>query len=339
MSQFDQCIILFGGSSEERRVSVASAQNLSQKIPEATLWFWSQTGHIYIMNQTELSLHNDAFIQEFIPNGSPAFNSLEDSIEAMKNKIVIIGLHGTEGEDGTLQSLLEKHHIHFTGSDSISSKLAFDKRETKKRASLNGLSTVADLALNTFDQTEEESLNHFFKEHKKIVLKPLSNGSSVGLYIIETSDQLNSAISELRSKPMAYMAEAFITGREITVGVWQKNKTESIALPCSEVRLIPGGQFDYQGKYLGKGVEELTPAPLTEDETNSCQNLALKLHQILGCRGYSRTDMILTTHGPVLLEINTLPGLTKASFIPQQLAAIQVDLRSFFETQIQFKTE
>jgi D-alanine-D-alanine ligase len=334
VSQFDHCIILFGGSSEERRVSVATAINLSQKIPEAALWFWSQTGQIFIITQTELSQHSDAFTKEFTPSSSPAFNSLDESLGSMKDKVIIIGLHGTEGEDGTLQSLLEKNHIRFTGSDSISSQLAFDKRETKKRAALNGLSTVADLALNSFDQTEQDSLKQFYKEHKKIVLKPLSNGSSVGLYIIETSDQLNTAINEIRSRPMAYMAEAFIAGREITVGVWQKNKTECTSLPCSEVRLIPGGQFDYQGKYLGKGVEELTPAPLSETETKACQSLALKLHQIIGCRGYSRTDMILTGNGPVLLEINTLPGLTKASFIPQQLAAIQVDLRSFFETQI-----
>lgn len=321
-------------SSEERRVSVATAINLSQKIPEATLWFWSQSGQIFIVTQTELSQHNDPFTKEFTPASTAAFSSLEESLSSMRNKSIIIGLHGTEGEDGRLQSLLEKNSIRFTGSDSISSQLAFDKRETKIRAASNGLSTVADLALNTFDKTEQDSLNQFYKEHKKVVLKPLSNGSSVGLYIIETSDQLNQAINEIRTRPMAYMAEAFIEGREITVGVWQKNKNECIALPCSEVRLIPGGQFDYQGKYLGKGVEELTPAPLTERETEACQGLALKLHTILGCRGYSRTDMILTENGPVLLEINTLPGLTKASFIPQQLAAIQIDLRSFFETLI-----
>jgi D-alanine-D-alanine ligase len=336
VSQFDHCIILFGGSSEERRVSVATAINLSQKIPEATLWFWSQTGQIFIITQTELSQHSDAFTKEFTPASSSAFTSLKESLSSIKNKVIIIGLHGTEGEDGALQSLLEKNQIRFTGSDSISSQLAFDKRETKKRAALSGLSTVEDLALNTFDQSEQDSLDRFYNEHKKIVLKPLSNGSSVGLYIIETLDQLSKAIKEIRSRPMAYMAEAFIAGREITVGVWQKNKSECIALPCSEVRLIPGGQFDYQGKYLGKGVEELTPAPLRERETKACQDLALKLHKILGCRGYSRTDMILTKNGPVLLEINTLPGLTKASFIPQQLAAIQVDLRFFFETQILF---
>lgn len=334
MSQFNHCIILFGGSSEERKVSAASAQNLSQKIPEATLWFWSQTGEIHIVTQAELCQHSEAFTKEFSPTSSPAFSSLKESLDSMKNKVIIIGLHGTEGEDGTLQSLLEKNQINFTGSDSISSQLAFDKRETKKRAASNGLSTVADLPLNTFDHSEREALERFYQEHKKIVLKPLSNGSSFGLYIIEALDELNKAIKEISIRPMAYMAEAFVQGREITVGVWDQEKEKCIPLPCSEVRLIPGGRFDYQGKYLGQGVEELTPAPLSESETRSCQDLALKLHKILGCRGYSRTDMILTENGPVLLEINTLPGLTKASFIPQQLKAIQVDLRSFFETQI-----
>ena len=338
MNNFNNCIILFGGSSEERMVSVASAQNLSTMIPEAALWFWSQEGKIFEISQTELSEHNNAFVTQFVPKSEAKFSSLNSSLGAMKEKTIIISLHGPEGEDGTLQELLEESKIKFTGSNSKSSKLAFDKRATKKLAASNGLAVVTDLALNLFDAGEIEDLNAFLLQHKKIVLKPLANGSSVGLYIISNQEELNSAISAIKAKEIiSYMAEPFITGREITVGVWQKNYHKTIALPCSEVKVLQGGQFDYQGKYLGKGIEELTPAPLTEEETKACQELALKLHFLIGCKGYSRTDMILTENGPIILEINTLPGLTKASFIPQQLLAIKTDLKTFFTSQISLK--
>jgi D-alanine-D-alanine ligase len=335
VNTFNDCIILFGGSSEERMVSVASAQNLSKTIPEAALWFWSKDDKVFVVSQDDLSSHENAFVKEFTPAKAPLFSSLKSSLDAMKGKTIIISLHGTEGEDGTLQALLEQHQIKYTGSNAKASKLAFDKRGTKKLALSNNLPVVSDLALNNFQETEISELQAFFNKHKKIVLKPLANGSSVGLFIITDQAQLDSAISKIMEKSVIpYMAEPFITGREITVGVWQKNFHKTIPLPCSEVRVTQGGQFDYQGKYLGQGVEEVTPAQLTEKETLACQELALKLHFVIGCKGYSRTDMILTEEGPILLEINTLPGLTKASFIPQQLAAIKVDLRSFFEAQL-----
>lgn len=338
MSNFDNCIILFGGSSEERLVSVASAQNLSTAIPEAKLWFWSKNDKIYEVSHEELAKHKNAFLDGFNPDSKAKYPSLETSIEEMKGKLIIIGLHGTEGEDGKLQALFEANQIKFTGSDSKASTLAFDKRATKKLAEANSLSVVSDLALNDFLDSEISALQAFFGKHNKIVLKPLANGSSVGLFIISSQEELDLAIATIKAKTVIpYMAEPFITGREITVGVWQKNYHKTIALPCSEVRVLQGGQFDYQGKYLGKGIEELTPAPLTEVEATACQDVALKLHFMVGCKGYSRTDMILTNSGPVLLEINTLPGLTKASFIPQQLAAIKTDLRTFFSSQIALK--
>jgi len=335
VSNFNDCIILFGGSSEERMVSVASAQNLSRTIPEAALWFWGKDDKVFEIPQAELADHDNAFVKEFHPKSAPKFATLNISIPSMKGKTIIIGLHGTEGEDGTLQGLFELHQIKYTGSNSQASKLAFDKRATKKLAQINGLPVVTDLAVNNFFETEIKQLENFLSEHGKIVLKPLANGSSVGLYIVSQQSELEEAIGTIKTKNgIPYMSEPFITGREITVGVWQKSSTETVPLPCSEVRVIQGGQFDYQGKYLGKGVEELTPAPLTDEQTKTCQDLAVKLHTLIGCKGYTRTDMILTEKGPIILEINTLPGLTKASFIPQQLAAINIDLRTFFKAQL-----
>lgn len=332
---FKDCVVLFGGSSEERLVSVASAQNLSSHLPEVTLWFWSIDGKIFEIKHDELRSHQNAFIETFIPKDAAKFSSIEDALPGLKGKFLILGLHGTQGEDGRLQALLEMHQIRFTGSDARASALAFDKRLTKKMAKSHNISVVSDLALSEFSASEEAALADLLNKHGKIVLKPLANGSSVGLYIIESQKELTAALESIKSKgKIPYMSEPFVTGREITVGVWQKSSSEIIPLPCSEVRITQGGQFDYQGKYLGKGVEEITPAELTASEASACQAVALKVHQIIGCKGYSRTDMVLTKTGPVLLEINTLPGLTKASFIPQQLHAINVNLRDFFEAQL-----
>lgn len=332
---FQDCIILFGGSSEERLVSVASAQNISGRIPEASLWFWKKDGSIYGVSGQALAAHTDAFTTEFSPTEGKISGSLEDALTKARGKTFIIALHGTEGEDGTLQRLLEEKQISFTGTGSVGSERAFNKVLTKRIARESGITVVDEVVIQTLDPQTKSSLEAFLTEHKKLVLKPLANGSSVGLHMVSSKDELQRALGEMNmSGYLPYVAEPFISGREITVGVRETSEHELHALPCSEVRVIQGRQFDYQGKYLGKGVEELTPAPLTEDQRKACQEVALRLHEKIGCKGYSRTDMILTEKGPVLLEINTLPGLSKASFIPQQLRAQGIELRDFFLEQI-----
>ncbi len=332
---FNDCVILFGGSSEERLVSVASAQNIATVIPEATLWFWTKEGKVHEVSQGELAGHAEAFTKEFSSKTAAISPSLETALPGLKNKTIIIALHGTEGEDGTLQKTLEKMNIAFTGTGGIASEKAFNKILTKKIAKENGLSVAGELVVDDLEPATVKRLGEFLSQHKKIVLKPLANGSSVGLHIISSDDDLAKALPAIRkSGYLPYVSEPFVTGREITVGVREDAHNKLSPLPCSEVRVLQGRNFDYQGKYLGSGVEELTPAPLTKEESEACQNLALKLHAAMGCKGYSRTDMILTEKGPVLLEINTLPGLSKASFIPQQLKVAGISVRDFFLEQI-----
>jgi D-alanine-D-alanine ligase len=331
---FNDCIILFGGSSEERMVSVASGQNLASKIPEAKLWFWGQDGSVTKVSHEELEKHEKPFTHQFKPGSAATFSSMTEALPDLKNKFVILALHGTEGEDGTLQKFFETQNVAFSGSGSTASGLAFDKFLTKELAKKFGIPVAEDLVLKDFSSSNLAKLDAFYKTHKKIVLKPLANGSSVGLFIIHNEVQLLDAINKIKTGTLHYIAEPFLEGREITVGVWEKKKGEVISLPCSEVRVIKGRHFDYEGKYLGSGVEEITPAEISPDETKQCQDIALKIHQLVGCKGYSRTDIILTDKGPFMLEINTLPGLSKASFVPQQLAAMHVLLRDFFEAQI-----
>lgn len=331
-------LILFGGISEERMVSVASAQNLSTHLPEAELWFMSTTGDVYSVSRSELAIHTNPFTTQFIPSSLSFAGGLDKTINLLKDKIVIIALHGTEGEDGQIQKILEVNKIPFTGSGSTSSKMCFDKKITKDKAQQGHLPLADDLYIEKpHDDFGQTLLRNFHKNNSHMVLKPVANGSSVGLFIINSDQSLESALTKLKTNSAGpYLAETFLEGREITVGVSQTENNGTRPLPCSEVEVLKGRQFDYEGKYLGHGVRELTPAPITIEETLKCQELALKMHHLMGCLGYSRTDMILTPKGPVLLEINTLPGLSKASFLPQQVVANGENLRDFFLQQIEF---
>lgn len=328
-------MILFGGSSEERLVSVASAQNIAAVIPEAKLWFWTKEGRVHEVEPEELAAHAEAFTKEFQPKSLGLAGTLETALTKIQNKSIIIALHGTEGEDGTLQRLLETMKIPFTGTGASASEKAFNKVLTKDIARAHGASVVGELIVDNLEASMVKKLEEFLEQNKKIVLKPLANGSSVGLHIVNNAEELTKAVHAMKNSGyLPYVSEPFITGREITVGVRETPDHKLVSLPCSEVRVIQGRQFDYQGKYLGSGVEELTPAPLTKEESEACQKLALIIHEAIGCKGYSRTDMILTDKGPVLLEINTLPGMSKASFIPQQLKVAGLSLRDFFLEQI-----
>ncbi len=338
MRKLSDCIILLGGSSEERLVSVASGQNIAKQIPEAKLWFLTKTGEVHEVTHEELDGHADAFMKEFVSKSPVLAKTLKEALPLAKKMTIIVALHGTEGEDGTLQKLFEDNKIAFTCTGSLASATAFNKYETKKIAKKNGIQVVEDMIVHRFDITEKAKVTTLFEKSGKIVMKPLANGSSVGLFIIDSKEAFEAAWKKApEHKFGSYLIEPFIVGREITVGVYQTRKGETLPLPCSEVRVIEGRQFDYAGKYLGKGVEELTPAPVTESEKNACQEVALKIHKAVGCQGYTRTDMILTDNGPVMMEINTLPGMSKASFIPQQLIAAGMNLRDFFEEQINLK--
>ena len=167
----------------------------------------------------------------------------------------------------------------------------------------------------------------------RLVAKPVAGGSSVGLYHVDSKEQVEAAARGIEQSGEPYLAEEFVTGTELTVGVVDGPKGAR-ALPPSEVRLEQGRAFDFAGKYLGHGTKEITPAEVPADVSRAAQELALAAHRALGCEGYSRTDVIAAKSGPVFLELNTLPGLTRASFIPQQLAAEGTTLLSFLEGQL-----
>lgn len=339
----DRVVILFGGDGNEHRVSVASAQNVASQLSGAVLWYWTREGTVLEVGAEALFGFERPFENDFNPAPEREWVGISQALgdDSADGAVFFLALHGGSGEDGTIQAELESLGHAFTGSGSAASRLAFDKVRARDVVAAEGV-RVADACVVDADAATHETLAALFQTHGKIVVKPVADGSSHGVRIVENESELDAAIVAIRrSGGIVHLAEAFVVGRELTVGVVEhRGEDELTALPCSEVKLDPGRSFDYEGKYLGKGTVELTPAPVSDDVAEAAQQVAMTAHRVVGCAGYSRTDVIMNQDGSdeescVFLEINTLPGLTAASFIPQQIEAAGETMKDFLADQIE----
>lgn len=330
-------ILLFGGESQERLVSVATAQNLSRFLPDATCWYWAPSDAVFEIGGDALRAHENPFSKTLEVQGEPIFSDLKSALDSPKYSecIFFLGLHGGRGEDGTVQKWLEERKLRFTGSNSKACLAAFDKIAAKEIVAKVGIKTAKTLRVQGAGPETENGLNAMLAEHHKIVIKPICDGSSVGLCFVDLEAGLGRVMDLLSSQSeRAFIAEPFISGVELTVGVIEEGG-ELKALPCTEIRAQAGRVFDYNGKYLGEGVSEITPAQAPEEFCLKAQRVACLAHKALGLKGYSRTDLIISDGDPVYLETNTLPGLTRASLVPQQLAAANIEMSSFIEKLLQ----
>ena len=320
-------IVLFGGRSDERHVSVASAQNVVRTLGAPLAWFWAPNGAVYDVNREELLAHPSPFTNDFHPSRPAIWPDLEMALDTLPvdDPVFLLALHGGEGEDGTAQRMMEARGIAFTGSGSAASAAAFDKGRAKDivkdRVRIAESREVQDV--RAIDPTIADML----QRHEKLVLKPLAGGSSRGLFFIERGDE----IPALESIP--YIVEQFIAGRELTVGVIEGGDGP-FPLPVIEIETDPGATFDYEGKYLGKGTREICPAKIPDAMRDEAQAMSLAAHIALGCEGYSRSDLIAGADGVYFLELNTLPGLTTSSLVPQQLHEAGISFRDFLEQQV-----
>jgi len=336
--QWNDVIVLFGGASGERRVSVASAQNIVEVIAAPSAWFVAPDGAVYDVARDALARHTQAFETDLPvspPARWPTLAAVLDAPEA-SGKVFVLGFHGGSGEDGTLQSELERRGLAFTGSGSAASALAFDKHRAKECVRRAGIRVAESVVLDRFDAVWlTEQLGAFSARYGHLVVKPVADGSSVGLFHVREKAAVANTVAAILERKVPYIAESFVNGSELTIGVVD-TVSGPRALCASEVRLDPGRTFDYEGKYLGKGTVELTPARVRDGVAQAACDVAVRAHRALGCEGYSRTDVIATDAGPVFLETNTLPGLTRASFVPQQLAHAKISLRDFLAGQVSF---
>lgn len=330
-------VVLFGGTSSERMVSCASAQHIASVRSDAECWYWNNDGTVASVDRNLILNHQDVFTTAFSPAQTlEKWPSVLEALDHAKRRglTLYLGLHGGDGENGWLQAECERRGLAFTGSGSKASALAMDKPKAKEAVRTRGIKVAEQYAFLATDNGAEASLVSFHKKFSSIVLKPACDGSSAGLSFINSPGELTQWWQTEKKSTNPWLAEEFIKGRELTIGVMMLRGCLSV-LPPSEVILDRDARFDYEGKYLGVGNREITPAELSLAEQTTAQEISILAHTALGCFGYTRTDMILTDRGIYYLETNTLPGLTKASFIPQQVRAAGFTMEEFFAGQIE----
>jgi D-alanine-D-alanine ligase len=317
--------ILFGGTNKERLVSVASAQALCQALPDADLWFWDADDSVHETAAKTLISHSRPFEEAFKPGGRRVAKSIEEALDQarMDGRVLVLGLHGGRAENGELQAACECRGIAYTGSDSASSHLAFDKVSAKRFAAIAGVNTTIGIPLADVEAA--------LAEHGRLIAKPTHDGSSYGMIFVNAKQDLVAVRNAAKSE--TYLIEPYIAGVEATCGVLEQSNGEVFSLPPIEI--VPGeGSFDYTAKYLLKSTQEICPGRFPEEITAALKDQALRAHKALSCTGYSRTDFIVSDKGPVYLETNTLPGLTKASLYPKALKAQGIEFADFLNDQI-----
>jgi len=316
--------ILFGGTNKERLVSVASAQALHTALPQADLWFWDIDDSVYQVQSEKLLGHSRPFEDPFQPDGpGVAIEQALDNARA-EDRLLVLGLHGGRAENGELQVMCEMRGVAFTGSGSASSHLAFDKVAAKRFAALAGVKAPAGVAL--------EEAEKALAEYGRLIAKPARDGSSYGLIYVNAKQDLVAVRNAARTEE--YVIEPFISGVEATCGVLEQSDGSVIALPPIEIIPADGG-FDYTAKYLAQSTQEICPGRFSPAITEEIMDRAVRAHRAMSCRGYSRSDFIVSAKGPVYLETNTLPGLTKASLYPKALKAQGIEFIDFLRDQIE----
>jgi D-alanine-D-alanine ligase len=319
--------VLFGGTSEERDVSIASA---AQVIPVLR-----QLGHeVYAVDTATGRLPPAEEQKRLNPNVAAEPPSSSD-IATMRNRatalsseafnirdtdVVFLALHGGSGEDGRIQSMLELAGLSYTGSNHISSAVTMDKELSKRLFRSVGVPTANWLMAPAKADDVARTLTW------PVIVKPNKQGSTVGLSVVREPSQLAPAVEKARAFDDEVMIEQFVPGREFTVGI-----LDGKALPVGEI--ISGGEvFDYQAKYQAGGAREVFPADLPASEAQVMQRYALLAHNVLKLGAYSRVDFRRDPSGNVwALEANSLPGMTATSLLPQAAKAAGITFPELLE--------
>ena len=272
--------VMFGGPGAEREVSLHSGA--------AVVAALRALGH----HVSELDPRGDAWVL------------------SAGTDVVFLALHGTYGEDGAVQHRLDELGALYTGCDAGSSRIGFDKVLTKERCVAAGVPTAR------FAVIEAPKASWPMGWDPPVILKPVCQGSSVGLNLVERVSDWSNALAEAMRHDSRVLVEEKISGRECTVGI-----LDGEALPIVEVRPKTGA-YDYKNKYTSGATDYLCPAPFDAAATKRIQGAALGAFRAIGGRDYARVDVMVRANGePVVLEVNTLPGMTETSLLPKAAAA------------------
>lgn len=279
--------VLMGGPGSERDVSLATGRGVVKALRAVGA------------DVVEVDVRDENFV-------------LPDDVD-----LAFLTIHGTFGEDGQLQRILESRGVAYTGDGVEGSETAFDKIRSKKKFREHGVTTP---------KWEVITAGQRPKLPVPIVIKPPRQGSTVGVYIIKNDSEIDSALNEVAKYDRELLVEEFVPSRELTVGILGDQ-----ALPILEI-IAKGGFYDFKNKYpflnpqAGGGAEHVCPAKIDPEKTKEIQQLALRAHRAIGLQVYSRVDVLLPEDGvATVLEANTIPGMTEASLLPEAAAAAGIN--------------
>jgi D-alanine-D-alanine ligase len=314
-----------GGFSGEAEISYKSAITIEKNIDKER---W---------NLYKIDITTDGWFYKLSSGDKIEVDKNDFSITIDEEKItfdaVLIGIHGTPGEDGKLQGYFDTLHIPYTSCDAATSALTFNKSFTVAVAAFNGIDVSRSVLLfkNSFKSPDELLKSLRFP----VFIKPNNGGSSIGMSKVNSpSEELGKAIEKAFNEDDQVLVEEFISGRELTIGVF-KSKGEIIPLPITEI-ISKKDFFDYEAKYLGAS-EEVTPAKVDELIAEKIREAAVKIYQVFNCKGIVRIDFIYNEEEgkSYMLEINTVPGQSEASIVPQQVHAMGWSLQDFYTALIE----
>ncbi len=311
--------LVTGGYSGEAEISYKSAITVGNNLDREKF-------DVY-----KIDINPSGWIYEAEDGQRSAVNKDDFSIQANGHNInfdaVLMCIHGTPGEDGKLQGYFDMLNLPYTSCDAATSALTFNKRYTVAVAAFAGIKVAKSLHL--FKHTPVAASSVLTQLQLPVFVKPNNGGSSIGMSKVNEADQLDEAIAKAFKEDDQVLIEEFIKGREFTIGVF-KTKGEIITLPITEV-ITKKEFFDYEAKYQGLS-DEITPAQVDEAVAVKVRLAAKKAYELLNCRGIVRIDFIYNEEAgePYMLEVNTVPGQSDASIIPQQVKAMGWTLKDFY---------
>lgn len=330
--------LFFGGTSPERQVSLRTGQTVAKyldttkydvipiEIDLSGKWLTDSTSIRQIGKTIETK---KATVRELAPVDKNARGKLD---------VALLALHGPGGEDGTLQGMLELLGVPYTCSGVMASAVSMDKYRTKRLLSAGGIPVLPDFLV--YKKDFEKNATQILKRLRgKIVIKPNKMGSSLGVTIVTKKSLFQKAIKDAFRYDDEILIEPYAVGREITVPVLGNREAE--ALPAIEI--IPWKKstfYDYAAKYEEGGSDHVIPAPLTHKQETEVKKFAFLAHGLLGCRGVTRSDFILAKNGQFyFLEINTIPGMTPTSLVPQSASEAGITFSQLLDKLIQLALE
>ena len=311
-----------GGYSSEYQISLISGNVVSQQLDRSK----------YIPYKIHILKNKWVYVNENDVEFPIDKNDFSVNVEGEKINfdVVFNAIHGTPGEDGLMQAYLQLLDIPQTSCDFYQAALTFNKRDLLSVLKPYGIKTALSYLLNQGDSINTEEI--IKRVGLPCFVKPNRSGSSFGISMVKESEDLISAIENAFKEDNEIIIESYLKGTEVSVGVINY-KGETIVLPITEI-VSENDFFDYEAKYQGKS-QEITPARISEEEKAKVEETAKRVYKILNMSGFSRSEFILVDGEPFMLEMNTIPGLTAESILPQQAKAANITLPELFGNAIE----